>query len=81
MCFFNQGKTVTLKIKLVNFEQKTRAHTLRNHTQHSEQIYAAAKELLRVEIQASSPQPLRLRLMGMLSGYVMFSKLFISFQD
>ncbi|XP_052099685.1 DNA polymerase kappa-like [Mytilus californianus] len=59
-----KGKTVSIKIKTVEFEVKTRAHTLKDYTSDSDLIYAAAKELLRVEIQAVAPNPLRLRLMG-----------------
>ncbi|CAG2224215.1 POLK [Mytilus edulis] len=59
-----KGKTVSIKIKTVEFEVKTRAHTLKDYTSDSDLIYAAAKELLRVEIQAIAPNPLRLRLMG-----------------
>ncbi len=59
-----QGKTVTLKLKTVKFELKTRAQSLISHTRELEQIYAAARELLRGEINACAPEPLRLRLMG-----------------
>jgi len=37
---------------------------LADYTSESDVIYGAAKELLKTEIQAASPQPLRLRLMG-----------------
>lgn len=60
-----QGKTVSIKIKTVKFEVKTRAHSLPNHTAEYQDIFTAARELLRVEIQAVQPQALRLRLMGM----------------
>ncbi|XP_006816099.1 DNA polymerase kappa-like, partial [Saccoglossus kowalevskii] len=58
------GKTITLKIKLVTFETKTRAVTVSCVTNTLSDIYNAAKELLRVEIQTMQPEPLRLRLMG-----------------
>ncbi|KAJ3603841.1 hypothetical protein NHX12_028582 [Muraenolepis orangiensis] len=48
-----RGKTVTLKLKNVKFEVKTRAWTL-----------PCAKDLLKTEIENVSPQRLRLRLMG-----------------
>lgn len=60
-----QGKTVTLKVKNVNFEVKTRAFTLQCAVCTEEEIFAAAKDLLKAEIDNVSPQPLRLRLMGM----------------
>ncbi|XP_051533060.1 DNA polymerase kappa [Myxocyprinus asiaticus] len=59
-----KGKTVTLKLKNVNFEVKTRAFTLQYAVCSEEEIFAAAKDLLKVEIDCVSPQPLKLRLMG-----------------
>ncbi|XP_067262699.1 DNA polymerase kappa [Chanodichthys erythropterus] len=59
-----KGKTVTLKLKNVKFEVKTRAFTLQYAVCTEEDIFAAAKELLKVEIDSVSPQPLKLRLMG-----------------
>ena len=61
-----QGKTVTLKLKTVGFDVKTRAHTLAEHTADKDTILQAATDLLKTEIQACYPQPLRLRLMGKL---------------
>lgn len=59
-----QGKTVTLKLKNVNFEVKTKAFTLQCAVCTEEEILAAAKDLLKAEIDHVSPLPLRLRLMG-----------------
>lgn len=59
-----KGRTVTLKLKNVNFELKTRASTVSSVISTSEEIFAIAKELLRTEIDADFPHPLRLRLMG-----------------
>ncbi|XP_015258922.1 PREDICTED: DNA polymerase kappa isoform X1 [Cyprinodon variegatus] len=59
-----KGKTVTLKLKNVNFEVKTRAQTLPYAVATVEDIFAVAKDLLKMEIENESPQPLRLRLMG-----------------
>ncbi|KAJ8304151.1 hypothetical protein KUTeg_017734 [Tegillarca granosa] len=59
-----KGKTVTIKLKTVKFEVKTRAHTLPEYTSDVEVIFATAKDLLKTEIQHVSPNPLRLRLMG-----------------
>ncbi|KAM7416453.1 hypothetical protein PAMA_018487 [Pampus argenteus] len=59
-----KGKTVTLKLKNVNFEVKTRAVTLPYAIATVDEIYAAAKDILKTEIENESPQPLRLRLMG-----------------
>ncbi|XP_045559319.1 DNA polymerase kappa [Salmo salar] len=59
-----KGKTVTLKLKNVNFEVKTRAWTLPCAVAASDKLFAVAKDLLTTEIDNVSPQPLRLRLMG-----------------
>ena len=59
-----QGKTVTLKLKTVKFESTTRAQSLLNATCELEQIYSAARDLLRAEMQNAAPEPLHLRLMG-----------------
>ncbi|XP_053520399.1 DNA polymerase kappa isoform X3 [Artibeus jamaicensis] len=59
-----KGRTVTIKLKNVNFEVKTRASTVSSVVSTAEEIFALAKELLRTEIDADSPHPLRLRLMG-----------------
>ncbi|XP_028379314.1 DNA polymerase kappa isoform X1 [Phyllostomus discolor] len=59
-----KGKTVTIKLKNVNFEVKTRASTVSSAVSTAEEIFALAKELLRTEIDADFPHPLRLRLMG-----------------
>uniref|UniRef100_A0A9J8A754 DNA polymerase kappa n=1 Tax=Cyprinus carpio carpio TaxID=630221 RepID=A0A9J8A754_CYPCA len=66
-----KGKTVTLKLKNVKFEVKTRAFTLQYAVCTEEEIFAAAKDLLKVEIDSVSPQPLKLRLMGVrVSGFI-----------
>ena len=59
-----KAKTVTLKLKSVNFEVKTRAQTLPYAVASVDDIFAVAKDLLKTEIENESPQPLRLRLMG-----------------
>ncbi|XP_059132264.1 DNA polymerase kappa isoform X3 [Peromyscus eremicus] len=59
-----KGRTVTIKLKNVNFEVKTRASTVLSALSTAEEIFAVAKELLRTEVNAGSPHPLRLRLMG-----------------
>ncbi|VCX40259.1 unnamed protein product [Gulo gulo] len=59
-----KGRTVTIKLKNVNFEVKTRASTVSSVVSTAEEIFAIAKELLRTEIDADFPHPLRLRLMG-----------------
>ena len=63
-CIFFQGKTVTLKLKNVKFEVKTRASTLPCAVATADEIFAVAKDLLKTEIENVSPQRLRLRLMG-----------------
>ncbi|XP_035999483.1 LOW QUALITY PROTEIN: DNA polymerase kappa [Fundulus heteroclitus] len=66
-----KGKTVTLKLKNVNFEVKTKAQTLPYAVAQVEDIFAVAKDLLKMEIESESPQPLRLRLMGVrISAFV-----------
>lgn len=69
-----QGRTVTLKLKNVNFELKTRASTVSSVISTSEEIFAIAKELLRTEIDADFPHPLRLRLMGMAFLFLLILK-------
>ncbi|XP_036136350.1 DNA polymerase kappa isoform X1 [Molossus molossus] len=59
-----KGRTVTIKLKNVNFEVKTRASTVSSVVSTAEEIFAIAKELLRTEINADFPHPLKLRLMG-----------------
>lgn len=67
----SQGKTVTLKLKNVNFEVRSRALTLPCAVATAEEIFAVAKDLLKTEIDSVSPQPLRLRLMGVrISAFV-----------
>lgn len=58
---------MTLKLKNVNFEVKTRAWTLPCAVAASDKLFAVAKDLLTTEIDNVSPQPLRLRLMGNLT--------------
>ncbi|KAM6930832.1 DNA polymerase kappa [Xenentodon cancila] len=66
-----KGKTVTLKLKNINFEVKTRAQTLLYAVATVEEIFAVAKDLLKTEMENESPQPLRLRLMGVrMSAFV-----------
>ena len=60
----SQGCTVTLKLKTVHFEVKSHAVTLPKPASSAEELYSAASELLRNEIKACSPSPLKLRLMG-----------------
>ena len=59
-----KGKTVTIKLKTVNFEVKSRSLSPLNPVSTYEEIFLAAKELLKNEINACLPDPLRLRLMG-----------------
>lgn len=61
---FLQGKTVTLKLKNVNFEVKTRALTVSYPVATADEIFAVAKDLLKTERDNESPRPLSLRLMG-----------------
>ncbi|XP_074669576.1 DNA polymerase kappa isoform X3 [Strix aluco] len=66
-----KGKTVTLKLKNVNFEVKTRASTVLSSVSTEEEIFAVAKDLLGTEIDSIAPHPLRIRLMGVrVSGFL-----------
>ncbi|XP_063819884.1 DNA polymerase kappa [Pseudophryne corroboree] len=66
-----KGRTVTLKLKNVKFEVKTRASTVSYAVSTEEEIFSVAKEILKAEIDLSSPEPLRLRLMGVrVSGFL-----------
>ncbi len=59
-----QGRTVTLKLKTVDFEVKSRGVTLLEPVSRYEQLYQIVSGLLQHEITACTPLPLRLRLMG-----------------
>ncbi|NXI36530.1 POLK polymerase, partial [Galbula dea] len=66
-----KGRTVTLKLKNVNFEVKTRASTVQSSVSTEEEIFSVAKELLGTEIDAVAPHHLRIRLMGVrVSGFL-----------
>ncbi|XP_037980317.1 DNA polymerase kappa isoform X5 [Motacilla alba alba] len=66
-----KGKTVTLKLKNVNFKVKTRASTVLSSVSTEEEIFTVAKDLLGTEIDSVAPHPLRIRLMGVrVSGFL-----------
>ncbi|XP_071436237.1 DNA polymerase kappa isoform X2 [Pithys albifrons albifrons] len=66
-----KGKTVTLKLKNVNFKVKTRASTVLSSVSTEEEIFVVAKDLLGAEIDSVAPHPLRIRLMGVrVSGFL-----------
>nr|AAX35542.1 DNA polymerase kappa [Xenopus laevis] len=66
-----KGKTVTIKLKNVTFEVRTRALTVTSPVSTEEEIFAVAKEILKAEIDLASPEPLQLRLMGVrVSGFL-----------
>lgn len=65
-----KGKTVTLKIKLVTFEVKTRAQSISHLTNDGEEIFKVASGLLKAEMKLCHPKLLHLRLMGMLFSSV-----------
>eukprot|EP00124_Ichthyophonus_hoferi_P003807 Ihof_evm4s357 gene=Ihof_evmTU4s357 len=63
-----QGRTVTLKLKTVDFDVRTRATTFDRMVKASEDLFDAARKLLVTEYEAGGGT-LRLRLMGIrLSG-------------
>ncbi|XP_036365843.1 DNA polymerase kappa-like isoform X2 [Octopus sinensis] len=70
------GRTVSLKIKTVDFEVKTKSQTLTRHTCDEVQIYNVARNLLQLEIQNSMPKPFRLRLMGVRMSNLILSSQF-----
>ena len=53
-----------MKMKTVHFAIKSRSTPTSKPVSSAGDLYKAALELLRMEIQSCSPQPLRLRLMG-----------------
>ncbi|KRY92335.1 Coronin-like protein cor-1, partial [Trichinella pseudospiralis] len=59
-----KGKTVTLKVKTIDFDVRTRANTVDRYLQAPDEIYQVASSLLQEEIRARLPNRLRLRLMG-----------------
>lgn len=66
-----KARTVTLKLKNVNFEVRTKATTVLSAVSTEEEIFAVAKDLLKSEQDSLAPQPLRLRLMGVrVSGFL-----------
>ena len=58
------GKCVTVKFKFTNFEVKTTAKTLPEHVDTSEEIYKAAKDIIKSQIKAYHPKKFQLRLLG-----------------
>ncbi|XP_014663907.1 PREDICTED: DNA polymerase kappa-like [Priapulus caudatus] len=58
------GKTITVKLKTVNFKVTTRARSIASYTNSYREIEAVAKDILKSEIHSMRPDPLRLRLMG-----------------
>ncbi|XP_029140728.1 DNA polymerase kappa [Protobothrops mucrosquamatus] len=66
-----KARTVTLKLKNVDFEVKTRANTVLSAVSTEDEIFTIAKELLKSEMESVAPEPLRLRLMGVrVSGFL-----------
>ncbi|XP_033634721.1 DNA polymerase kappa-like isoform X2 [Asterias rubens] len=58
------GKTVTIKLKTVKFEVKTKSYSVPSYIQTADCIFRVAKDLLKAEINDCKSEPLRLRLMG-----------------
>lgn len=68
-------RTVTLKLKTVKFEMKTRSFSYPSPISSEKEIWDAAKDLLSKEIRSCEPKLLRLRLMGVrLSNFENFEK-------
>jgi len=59
-----QGKTVTVKMKTIDFDVKTRATTLDRHVSSAADLFQAAFNLLMCEQEQLLPDKLRLRLLG-----------------
>lgn len=70
-----QGRTVTIKLKTIGFEVKSRGTTVSKPISKYQEVYQISCELLKQEIKASSPFPLRLRLMGKESLQVIYDSL------
>ena len=58
------ARKIGIKLKTVNFEVKTRVTTSSFPVQKANELFSHAKKLLVNEIRTCSPEPLRLRLMG-----------------
>lgn len=58
------ARKIGIKLKTVNFEVKTRVTTASFPVQKADELFSHAKKLLVNEIRTCSPEPLRLRLMG-----------------
>ncbi|XP_031550254.1 DNA polymerase kappa-like [Actinia tenebrosa] len=68
-------RTVTLKLKTVKFDLKTRSFSYPNPISSEKEIWDAARDLLSKEIKSCEPKLLRLRLMGVrLSNFESFEK-------
>eukprot|EP00794_Sanderia_malayensis_P020641 gene20641-22676_t len=59
------GRNITLKIKLANFEVKTRTKTINNYIHSEEDLFLVAKDILKNQIANAMPNKLSLRLMGL----------------
>ena len=58
------ARKIGIKLKTVNFEVKTRVATASFPIKEADELFSHAKKLLLNEIRTCSPEPLRLRLMG-----------------
>lgn len=58
------ARKIGIKLKTINFEVKTKVITASFPVQQTEELFSHAKKLLVNEIRSCSPEPLRLRLMG-----------------
>ena len=58
------ARKIGIKLKTVNFEVKTRVATASFPIKEADELFSHAKKLLVNEIRTCSPEPLRLRLMG-----------------
>lgn len=58
------ARKIGIKLKTVNFEVKTRVTTASFPIKEADELFSHAKKLLLNEIRTCSPEPLRLRLMG-----------------
>ena len=58
------ARKIGVKLKTINFEVKTRVSTASFPVREAKDIFTHAKKLLVSEIRLCSPEPLRLRLMG-----------------
>ncbi|KAG1657328.1 putative ATP-dependent RNA helicase DHX34 [Nymphon striatum] len=67
-----RAKTITIKLKTVTFQVKTRSFSLPEYISDYNNIFKVASKLIMAEQDNLSPQPLKLRLMGVRASNLKF---------